>query len=307
MSRGDLFVVTTRSRLKGARFFPAMMLASLRVRRQLQSTGEVVAWASVVAGPKEFWTITVWRSRHHMAEFARSGAHDDVMWLFSRWLRSFWLMSWRPAAEEIGAWRGTSLATPPRSDAASPGAVRNPLLDQALAELPRLRAAIGPDGVAAFEYSPSARRRREEVGQAAGVVVHLAVHPWRTFGALADLRRLAAAHQTGNGLLRVATGIGRPGEVYLLGLWTTADGADRFLTGTALTALRARRQDAMWAMRWQPENEFGHWDGLRVRRTRSRRSIPLTPEQAALGADEVPKRTRRLPSLSRWRVAKGSR
>ena len=93
---GTLFAVTTRSRLHGPWLFPQMMIASLRVRAQLRRDTGVVRWASIVASPSEFWTITVWRSRHEMQEFMRSGVHDDILWLFSKWLQSFWLMRWRP-------------------------------------------------------------------------------------------------------------------------------------------------------------------------------------------------------------------
>ncbi|MBA2280770.1 MAG: hypothetical protein H0W25_05975, partial [Acidimicrobiia bacterium] len=156
--RDRLFVVTTRSRLKGVRYFPAMVLASARVRRQLRETGDVVRWASVIAGPTEFWTITAWRSRHHMQEFMRSGAHDDIMWLFARWLRSFWLMRWRPGSDELGSWRGTTFARRPApeqatADHAGVTAARLALLDQALAGMPRLRAATGPTGAATYDTS----------------------------------------------------------------------------------------------------------------------------------------------------------
>ena len=262
-----------------------MFYATMRIRRQLRATGEIVAWASVIASPTEFWTITAWRSRHDMNEFANSGAHDDIMWLFAKWLQSFWLMRWRPASEELGTWRGTSLATRPRPDLDAPAAGRNPLLDQALAHLPGLRAAMGPDGAATYDASPDARKRRAEVGDAAGVIVHLRVQRGQTLGALGDLRRLAAGCRDGDGLLRVATGLSRPGEVYLLGLWESAAVVDDLLAGPAVAELQARRPGALWAMRWQPENEFGHWDGLRVRRRRVRRGITLSPEQAALGED----------------------
>jgi len=107
MGNGEqLLVVTTQSRLRGPWQLPSMLTASLRIRRQLAADHDVVRWATVVAGPTEFWTITVWRSRHHMQESMRSGAHDDIMWLFSKWLRSFWLMRWRPGATEIGSWDG---------------------------------------------------------------------------------------------------------------------------------------------------------------------------------------------------------
>jgi len=105
----NLFTVTTRSKLRGPWFFPQMMIASLRVRRQLRRDTQVVRWASIVASPSEFWTITVWKSRHDMQEFMRSGAHDEIMWLFSKWLQSFWLMRWRPGPNETGAWKGLNM------------------------------------------------------------------------------------------------------------------------------------------------------------------------------------------------------
>jgi hypothetical protein len=103
-------VVTTRSRVRGLRYFPAMLLATLRVRRQLARTPGIVRWVSLVTGPREFWTITVWRSRREMQEFMRSGAHGEIMWLLSRWLSSFWLMRWGGGEREIGSWDGLSLA-----------------------------------------------------------------------------------------------------------------------------------------------------------------------------------------------------
>ncbi|MEO7555528.1 MAG: hypothetical protein ABIV94_02845 [Acidimicrobiales bacterium] len=310
-----LFVVTTRSRLKDVRFFPAMYLASRRIRQQLRDTGEVVRWASVVAGPTEFWTITAWRSRHDMQLFMRSGAHDEIMWLFARWLRSFWLMRWRPTTEEIGAWQGATLA-PPAADEGplvddAERAARRALLDRALAELPRLRAATGPSGAATYETSPGAERRRAEVGNAAGAVVRLQVAPWRTFGALAELRELRTDCGSRPGLLRIAVGIGRPGEVYLLGLWANPEGPSELLASPTVRDLHQRLGERCWAIAWTPENEFGHWDGLRVRRERVRQTLSMSPEEAALGEDEParPTHTRRrsLDAARRRMIRPGAR
>jgi hypothetical protein len=66
-----LFAVTTRSRLRGWWYFPHMLIGTLRIRRQLKHSSNVVSWASIIAGPTEFWTITVWHSRHDMQEFMR--------------------------------------------------------------------------------------------------------------------------------------------------------------------------------------------------------------------------------------------
>ena len=89
-----------------------MLLATWAIRRQLARTEGLVRWASLVAGPTEFWTIMVWRSRHAMQEFMRPDAHGRIMWRYTRWLDGLWLMRWRPGAVEVGSWAGVTL-TPP--------------------------------------------------------------------------------------------------------------------------------------------------------------------------------------------------
>ncbi|MHB1533334.1 MAG: hypothetical protein ACYC1D_01725 [Acidimicrobiales bacterium] len=275
----QLFVVTTRSRLRRVRFFPSMMLASLRIRRQLALSPEVVRWASVVASPTEFWTVTVWKTRHDMQEFMRSGAHEDIMWLFSRWLASFWLMRWRPGPVELGTWNGMSIAQPEPDyeRSATPGPAVNEGLQKALEHLPWLKAATGSDGAACYESTVAARRRRAEVVGAGGALIALRGRPWRTLGMWRTARRLRRAAEGHDDFLRGAVGMGRPGEVYLLGLWKTRAGAQALLERPELAAAITRWNG--WANEWLPENEFGHWDGVRVRRTRKRSSIPV-PEAA---------------------------
>ena len=277
MARPDeLFAVTTRSRLKGPWLFPAMMIASMRVRRQLAATGDVVRWASIVAGPSEFWTITVWRSRHDMHEFMRSGAHDEIMWLFSKWLRSFWLMRWRPGPDEIGRWKGITMAQPePAYEKPPLDQAKGEALQKALDHLPKLKAATAADGTLSYESSPYARRSRAEVGGAGGVVVHLntsALDSWEALKALRALRQEARADA---GSLRTVLGFGKPGQVYLLCVWANRDAAKRLLDSPCLAAAAKRWPDGCWANEWLPENEFGHWDGLRLRHGRQRSAIPV--------------------------------
>ena len=281
----ELFAVTTRSRLKGPWLFPSMMRATLRVRRQLAATGDVVCWASIVAGPSEFWTITVWRSRHDMQEFMRSGAHDDIMWLFSKWLKSFWLMRWRPGPDEIGRWKGVSMAQPePAYEKPPMDAAKGEALRKALDHLPKLKAATAADGTVSYESSPYARRSRAEVGGAGGLVVHLktsAVESWAAFTALRALRREAQADPES---LRTVLGFGKPGQVYLLCVWADRGGARRLLDSPRLAALAMRWPEGCWANEWLPENEFGHWDGLRLRHGHQRSAIPV-PQVARQVAD----------------------
>ncbi len=291
-----LFAFTTRSRLKGPWFFPHMLIATMRVRRQLKRTGDVVGWASIIAGPTEFWTISVWHSRHDMQEFMRSGAHDDIMWFFSKWLQSFWLMRWRPGPEELGQWKGHTLGRPDpayATDGPKPEA-----LEKALEHLPQLRSAMSDDGAVTYDSTPYARRRRAEVRGAGGGVVHIATSPARTAEAYRALRRLATEASHDPDYLKGVVGVSRPGQLYLLTVWRDRAGTRRLLRSPQVRKLTERYPGA-WANEWLPENEFGHWDGLRLRRTRSRYSIQMpkaaldldrgaTPDDEVAGAGPTP-------------------
>ncbi|MDP8930822.1 MAG: hypothetical protein M3O70_20200 [Actinomycetota bacterium] len=274
MSRPErLLVVTTHSRLRSVRFFPAMMMATLQIRRQLASTEGLMRWASVVAGPTEFWTITVWRSPHAMQEFVRSGAHGAIMWRFAQWLSSFWLMRWRPGFREVGSWSGVSMArseqeAPPVEQGTASGDVRHTVL----AGIPTLREAIGPDGVATYDNVKVARLRRAQVEGAGGAVVRIAAPLHRlplAFARLRGVRRRLRAHPE---LLEAAVGFGRRGEVYLLTVWTDRSLAERLLNSSWARKEASRWGDAYWALECVPENEFGQLDGRRLRTERRRRS-----------------------------------
>lgn len=288
---GDkLFAFTTRSRLKGPWYFPHMLIATLRVRGQLKRTGDVVRWASIIAGPTEFWTITVWNSRHDMQEFMRSGAHEDIMWMFSKWLESFWLMRWRPGPEELGLWKGLTLGRPEPAYGSTEGP-KPEALEQALEHLPRLRSAMSVDGAVSYDTTVTARRRRAEVRGAGGGVVHIKAAPSRTLGAYLALRRLEAEARGDPDYLKGVVGISRPGQVYLLTVWRDRAGTRRMLESPQVRDLRAT-YPGMWANEWIPENEFGHWDGLRLRRTRTRYSIQMPKAALDLDRDAVPEGAR---------------
>lgn len=273
-------MVTTRSRLHGFWQFPEMMLVTSRVRRQLAADPTVVRWASVVAGPCEFWTITVWKTRHDMSEFMRSGAHEEIMWLFSRLLRSFWLMRWRPGPAEVGAWKGLAFSRPEVVEHVT--APRDDRLSQALENLPRLRAATGANGAACYEATAFARRRKAEVGDARGAIVYLKTPRHQLVSGWRAMRRLRVEARCSQGFVRAALGVGHLGEIYLLAVWGNRQGAQRLLESQVLEGLAGRFE--CWASEWVPENEFGNWDGARLRRMRKRQVIRV-PQGAMAAAD----------------------
>jgi len=290
-SSEDLFAVTTRSKLRGPWLFPQMMIASMRIRRQLRRDTQVVGWASIVASPDEFWTISVWNSRHDMQEFMRSGAHDEIMWLFSKWLRSFWLMRWRPGPNESGQWKGMTLGLGepayPGGASAAPNGKRDALLEKALEHLPKLKQAMAADGSVNYDTTVFARRRRAEVGGAGGAIVHIHTKPAKTVQAVRDLRKLRKECEGDDAMLRAVVGISRPGDVYLLSVWRDRDRVERLLASPQVRDMKAE-WPGFWCNEWLPENEFGHWDGLRLRRARTRYAINVPQAALDLAQDPAP-------------------
>jgi quinol monooxygenase YgiN len=142
------------------------------------------------------------------------------------------------------------------------------------------------DGDLTYDTTPYARRRRAEVKGAGGGVLHIRTTPWRTIEAYRALRALAREAQGDPDYLNAVVGVSRPGQVYLLSVWRDRAGTRRMLRSPQVAKLRARFP-GLWANEWLPENEFGHWDGLRLRRTRARYAIQMPKAAMDLDRDSV--------------------
>src|SRR5579859_5238415 len=94
-----MLAVTTRNRLRTARFCVPMLLARREIAQQLAHQSGLVRYASGITSPTEFFTLTVWQDREAMQRFMQSGAHERHMWQFTRWSSSFWGMRWDPLTE----------------------------------------------------------------------------------------------------------------------------------------------------------------------------------------------------------------
>lgn len=266
----ELLIVTTRSRLRSVASFPMMMKATRRVRRQLAETEGVVRWASVVSSPTEFWTITAWRSRHEMQEFMRSDAHGDIMWGFSRLLSSLWLVRWRPTGNEVGTWSGIPFAPA----AAPPQEVRPD--GQVLP--PMLSGIVGAGGQIGFDTSPEAKRAREQLKGVGGAVLSVQTNRRQFPAAWWRMSRHRRRLFADPALLRSVVGLGSGGSCYLLSVWRTPQDAARMLDSDWAAGIHRRYGELYWANEWIPENEFGNWDGLRLRG--DQRRVPHQPGAA---------------------------
>ena len=263
-----------------------MLRASLRIRRQLAQTPGCLRFASLVTSPREFWTLTVWRTRQEMLDFMRSGAHEDIMWEFARWLDSFWLMRWRPSSEEAGDWKGLQLAQRRGPPPAAPARTREQeaALEAAYDALPRLRAAAGPSGAPEYEYSPAQRRQRRLVSGGVGGTLRLELPTSRqVWDAWRTIRSLRSSLLKDQDVQRCAAGFSSPRQLYLLAIFRHTEAWKQFDSSSSVRALRERWPDGVWTMRWDADNEFGHWDGLRMRRVKLGTKVAV-PEAAQAAA-----------------------
>jgi hypothetical protein len=256
-----------------------MALATARVRRQLTGTDGLLRWASVMATPVEFWTVTVWEGREAMLAFMTSGAHEEIMWRSSRWLESFWQMRWRPDRPELGAWDGLCLAGPepepaaapePEPEDAPPPGGRGEGLERALAYLPHLRDSVDERGVATYRASRPVRQRRRALESLVGTAFRIRAPRSRLRHLGDEVRALRAALAAQPDVVRSASGIAKLEQGWALAVWQAREPAEAFLAGAWATAAAERWGPALWAQAWEPEAEFGHWDGLRLRRERTR-------------------------------------
>jgi hypothetical protein len=244
-----VLAVTTRNRLRSVRFCVPMLLARWRIARQLANQRGLVRYASGVSSPTEFFTLTVWDNRESMQRFMQTGAHEQLMWQFTRWTASFWGMRWEPGAEsdEVGSWNGLQLAT-----MQSNPRPRSPLIAAGL--LPPNAPRAGPLG-------PRAEVSAVEP-QASGVFALTA----RFEGPVAAVQGLHSGRGRGRAVLRRGVGLDWSPQALAISLW-------RDDPGVRAQALReATTLGATWAMCWQPADyEIGHWDGLRLRQAARRR------------------------------------
>ena len=112
--------------------------------------------------------------------------------------------------------------------------------------------------------------------------MHITTSPRRTVEAYLALRALEHEARGDPDYLKGVVGVSRPGQLYLLTVWRDCAGTRRMLRSPQVRKL-TERFPGTWANEWLPENEFGHWDGLRLRRTRARYAIQMP--KAAMDLD----------------------
>ena len=257
-----MLAVTTRNKLRSSRFCLSMLRARRYVREQLMATPGLIRYVSAIASPTEFLTMTVWENRQAMFNFMSSGAHQEFMWMFTRWSTSFWSMRWIPSDAEEGTWQGLALRDGReweeqlRSDA-QPHVPHLPFSEQQAGHLSGRRLA-DPSGCGV--YAITALVEAASPG-----------HLWRLLSAVREFRREGDHPRP----LRWNIGAVGPRSFWILTLWRASPEGQ-------LDAVRALRQrlSASWAMGWRAgEYEIGNWNGLRLRQLAAARSRELRMQE----------------------------
>jgi anti-sigma regulatory factor (Ser/Thr protein kinase) len=231
LSGGGIIAVTTHSRTKGLRYALPVLLAARRIERELEHAPGCERHASVIAGPRELWTLTIWRDAADMRECMRGGAHGAVIWKQPSWLDSYWGMRWRPGQLRSGEWEGP-------------------------AELPAwIRSALG-------RTVPLEERKLAGV---TGATYRLRVPTWAFPAALRDLRRLRRAAAADSDSFKQSLGLGTGAALYLLVIARSPGALDRLRATPEHKRVLDRWRDRVWCSSWEPEVEFGEWKSRRLR------------------------------------------
>ena len=126
-----MFVSLTRLRLRSFRFVPLFMWANEKTVKQLVASAGFCEGKLLVAGPREFWTVTVWADENSMRKFRAAGAHLGAMGKLAGWCDEASVAHWSQDVEAIPDWetvhaRMRDTGRPSRVDHPSPAHAAKP-------------------------------------------------------------------------------------------------------------------------------------------------------------------------------------
>jgi len=272
-----MIAVTTHSRTRSLRYTVPMLLAGKRIERDLRGAPGCDRYTNVIAGLREFWTLTVWRDAADMRDWMRAGSHGRIMWLQPRWLECYWGMRWRPGSATGGVWEGDAWRL--SGEAALDSALGRSA--NALPAIPWMRGALG--------HTVSVERR--QLAGVTGATYRLRVPPWRLPSAIDDLRRLRGILASDPDSFAVSLGLGTGAALYLMLIAMSQEALDRLQAAAEHRRFIARWGDRAWWSTWQPESEFGQWQGHRLREGQLSRA-PILMDVSLPARSSSPQRAR---------------
>ena len=98
-------VVATRMKPSSPRHVPAFVVSSFRSASQARHSPGFLGGHLRIAGALEFWTLTMWEDRHHMAAYRDGGFHGRIMPSMRRWAKEAASAAWLWDDEEPPSWQ----------------------------------------------------------------------------------------------------------------------------------------------------------------------------------------------------------
>ena len=98
------FVSLTRLHIRSLRFLPQFMWTNEGIVKQLLSTHGFLAGKLSVAGPREFWTVTVWTDETSMRKYRSAGAHLKAIGRLAEWCDEASVAHWSQDSEAMPDW-----------------------------------------------------------------------------------------------------------------------------------------------------------------------------------------------------------
>ena len=241
-----MFAITTRNKLRSRRHALSMIMAWVRIRRQLYRTPGMVAYTTGMASLTEFYTLTLWDKEIDMMAFMSSDDHREMMWNVRHWSDSFWSMRWKPTRNEIGKWNERSFANEnsvkTKFTYVGPGYLEMSGVPE------KLRSVL----------KNITRQSEPEILESSAVICRI---PTPSISDIFRLRKLMQPWQSDRTLLRFELAYGF-GECKIIAAWEKNE-KDK---STILLELIELNFPEAWAMRFNATDfEIGHWDNMRFR------------------------------------------
>jgi hypothetical protein len=100
----NLFISLTRLQLRSYRFIPQFLWINEKAVKQLISSPGFVEGKLLLAGPRQFWTVTVWTDENSMRKYRGTGAHLKAMGKLAGWCDEASVAHWKQTSETIPDW-----------------------------------------------------------------------------------------------------------------------------------------------------------------------------------------------------------
>ena len=100
-----MLVSVTRLHLRGLGALLPFLRDNERAASQILTSPGFVKGKLLVAGPRTYWTVTVWRDEASMRAYRGGGAHGEVMKKLAGWCDEASVVHWTQESADLPTWK----------------------------------------------------------------------------------------------------------------------------------------------------------------------------------------------------------